>query len=247
VTGTTFVDNRATDAGGALFDGNGAANGFYVTHCIFVGNRATNGGGAIFDFAAGNGSISDSVFRGNSGGSGGAAYLSDLAGASVSHVVVDDNTAVAAGGIWNNSDMAIDNSTFSGNRARAMGGALIDNGGFEDQETVTSTRLTGNSAGDGGAISSSQLGPGMTLTHVIISGNHATRYGGAIYNYGILNALDTQIARNTAGIGGGGIYGDPSQEALSQKAGTTTLTSSLVDRNKPDNCEPLGSTSGCTG
>jgi hypothetical protein len=98
---------------------------------------------------------------------------------------------------------------------------------------VIGTAFIGNSATDGGGIANDrQLG--MSLNEVIIFGNHATAYGGAIYNQSYFTTVTTQITRNIAGSGGGGI--DDSD-------GFTTLlltTTSVLD-NTPDNCEPLGS------
>jgi hypothetical protein len=52
-------------------------------------------------------------------------------------------------------------------------------------------------------------------------------------------ATGTDIIRNEAPGGGGGIY--------DESTATVTLTTSPVTRNKPDNCEPPGSITGCTG
>jgi hypothetical protein len=45
---------------------------------------------------------------------------------------------------------------------------------------------------------------------------------------------------NRAVGGGGGIYDDGTEA-------TVTLTNSLLTGNRPDNCEPLDSITGCTG
>ena len=50
---------------------------------------------------------------------------------------------------------------------------------------------------------------------------------------------DTQITGNRAASGGGGNYDDGTEA-------TVTLTKSSLARNKPDNCEPPGSITGCT-
>jgi len=56
---------------------------------------------------------------------------------------------------------------------------------------------------------------------------------------GIVTASGTPIVHNTAVTAGGGIYNG--------SGGTITLTNSPVLYNKPDNCEPPGSITGCTG
>jgi hypothetical protein len=110
-------------------------------------------------------------------------------------------------------------STVSGNRAAADGGGIYDATGGAD-----------------------------SLTTSTLSGNHAAGYGGGIYNQGYssfwsypssLAAAGTQIIRNRASGGGGGIYDGPDMIVM--------LTNSQVTGNKPDNCEPPGSITGCTG
>jgi hypothetical protein len=73
-----------------------------------------------------------------------------------------------------------------------------------------------------------------------ISGNHAGARGGGLYNQGPAEVSGTQITGNRAVGGGGGIYDDGTEA-------TATLTDSSPAGNKPDNCEPPGSITGCTG
>jgi predicted outer membrane repeat protein len=80
------------------------------------------------------------------------------------------------------------------------------------------------------------------VTTSTLSGNHAAGHGGGIYNQDSvsLTVAGTHITGNRAPGGGGGIFVDGPD-------GTVTLTSSPVTGNKPDNCEPPGSITGCTG
>jgi hypothetical protein len=55
-----------------------------------------------------------------------------------------------------------------------------------------------------------------------------------------MTAENSQITSNRAAAGGGGIY-DDGPNAIS------TLTTGSPAGNKPDNCEPAGSITGCTG
>jgi predicted outer membrane repeat protein len=74
-----------------------------------------------------------------------------------------------------------------------------------------------------------------------ISGNKSGGDGGGIYNTeGDVTATGSSVAHNTAVTGGGGIYEGPGPD-------TATLTSTSVLYNKPDNCSPPGSVTGCTG
>jgi hypothetical protein len=70
-------------------------------------------------------------------------------------------------------------------------------------------------------------------------GTCGARFG--IYNqaYVDLFVAGTPITGNRAHGGGGGIFDEGPENV--------TLTSSPVTGNKPDNCEPPGSITGCTG
>jgi hypothetical protein len=94
---------------------------------------------------------------------------------------------------------------------------------------------------DGGAIYN-EVGPNGAVSELDfgtsdISGNVAGRFGGGLYNEGQVAVTSTQIVRNKAAASGGGI--------ADIGAATVTLTSSLVAKNKPDNCEPANSITGC--
>lgn len=82
---------------------------------------------------------------------------------------------------------------------------------------VTGTTISANQAGgNGGGIVSS---PGGTTTSWSLA--------------------DSTVSGNRAGARGVGIYDDGTEA-------TVTLTKSSLARNKPDNCEPSGSITGCT-
>jgi predicted outer membrane repeat protein len=107
---------------------------------------------------------------------------------------------------------------------------------------MTSTTVSGNYASqDGGGIYNADA-EADSLTTSTVSGNRAAGQGGGIYNqeYADLTAAGTLITGNRAHGGGGGVF-DEGPDI------TVTLTSSPVTGNKPDNCEPPGSITGCTG
>jgi predicted outer membrane repeat protein len=239
VSNATFIGNRATDSGGAIFDGDSPLGGIQVTNCTFSGNVAANFGGAVYDFATGD-SVTGSVFLGNRAGTGGALFLDPAGQAYMSGDKLTGNIAAVNGGAIDSLDsLDLVHSKLSGNRAGGMGGGLyIDPRDFF--ETAADTEFVGNSAAEGGAIANTGF---LELTGVIISGNHASEYGAGIYNVSYFVATNTLITRNAAVWGGGGIYNDVDDENYS----TPTLTSSSVLNNNPDNCDPLGSLPGCAG
>ena len=56
---------------------------------------------------------------------------------------------------------------------------------------------------------------------------------------GTLTLNYSQVSGNSATLGGGGIYSVP--------GGAVSLSSTSVNGNHPDNCEPLSSIAGCIG
>jgi hypothetical protein len=106
--------------------------------------------------------------------------------------------------------------------ASFIGNTATGNGGGIDEGSNDSTQyrgdtISGNHAGgDGGGIVSS---PGGTTTS--------------------FRWLTARFRGIVPGPRGGGIYDDGTEA-------TVTLTKSSLARNKPDNCEPSGSITGCT-
>lgn len=249
VTKSTFTGNQAAQGGGAIFDF--AVYGAHISNSTFTGNTAPDGGAIVNDpiggeslsqvtikgnSATGDGggiysnlasiSVANSVISGNQAGqNGGGIYqeeLEDRVGVDLTGTRVTQNTAANGGGVYNDASVAdFTGSTLCDNSASSDGGGIYDNGG--------------------------PRGPGdyaVNLGTSTVSTNTAGAQGGGIYNAGNaaegdVTATSSKIVHNTA-AGGGGIYDVPSPYT------TVTLTNSPVLYNKVDNCEPLGSITGCT-
>ena len=215
------------------------------------GNTALNGGGI-------------SSGPGNGGAPGPA--TSQL---TVNKSEVDGNTAIApvpqpgsqappiaAGGIANGGNAVLNKTEVDHNTASFTSGAGIVNHGTM---TLNKSEVNGNTAAgsgviaSGGGIVSAQGPPGsvpttLTLNNSVVKNNSAGGDGGGIANGiplpgpmplpgGALTLNHSKVTGNTAAHGGG----------IFNNGGTVTLTASSVTRNTPDNCEPPGTITGCTG
>ena len=272
ITSATFTGNKAKTAGGAIYNGENA--GTTVTKCSFIGNHAASGG-ALFDFAVYGAKITSSSFTGNTAVDGGAILNDPIGGEVLTQDTISGNSASQdGGGIYSNlTTVAVQNSVITGNQAGGDGGGIYQHSleWGKVGPDLTGTRVTKNSAANGGGIysdtsitdltgstvsgntatvdgggidnaGSSRLFDNLNLATSKITDNQAGADGGGIYNVGDLAATSVIITYNTA-AGGGGIYDGPDTET----ADTVTLTTSQVQHNKIDNCEPLGSITGCTG
>ncbi len=219
VAGSTFTDDAAS-FGGAIWDEGSLIS---VSNSIFTRDSATNDGGVYYseegsalhvsgssftqDSAGGDGGainnsqetwVSGSTFSGDSagasGGGEGGALVSNEAVVSSSTFSGDSAGADGSGqgGAIEAEIANVSSSTFSGDSAGAngsgQGGALVGSG------TVIDSTLTGNSAGEGGAIDA--LG-GMTLTSDTLDENAAAGAGSAIDGADKVTAVATIVADNT--------------------------------------------------
>lgn len=270
VTDATFTGNSATYAGGAIYT-NEAAGNTTVTGSTFTKNKAGDIGGAIYNFF--DMKVSDSRFNANQATSGGAIFNNAVGGDSLTGVTMYGNSATQDGGGIYTADCALTlaNSHISGNHAGNDGGGIYQNllVAYPDGLTLTNTSVQGNSAANGGGIYSDNSV--VDLTSSTLEGNDATADGGAIYNdgyvlgFGDVNLGTSTISGNKSGGAGGGIYNTQGHVTATGSSvahntavtgggiydgpgtDTVTLTSTSVLHNKPDNCSPPGSVTGCTG
>jgi len=243
VTGTLFRANSATGSGGAIFNISGQA-GVNLSHAIFAGNTAGNGG-AIYDFSVDGQHVRSSVFSDNQAAACGALCLFSGSSMRLTDIVVRGNSATGGGGggvsATANQGVQIDGGLISGNHAAGLAGGLYLDALWI---RITGTVIEGNSASDGAGLYGSA--EQMSLIRVTVSDNHASGYGGGVYNDWSGQASpsshaadDSQIVGNRAGAGGGGIY-----DAVN---GTFALRNTRVRGNVPDDCEPAASVTGCGG
>jgi predicted outer membrane repeat protein len=211
---SVFSDNKAVgytgeDADETTGDGGairvGGWGSLRVSDSTFTGNTAYDDGGAILSQTHGGSvMITRSVFEDNNNtvGRGGAVYF-----------VMDNDELAALGedaGVHEN--VSIVGSTFEGNKALSDdGGAIAFDGDSIGPITVNieDTTFTYNwSSRDGGALFAYQLYSTITLSDVVFENNEGD-WGGAIYlsSTSDLIMTGTEIARNTAYYGGGGLYG----------------------------------------
>ncbi|WP_328924917.1 hypothetical protein OG429_09865 [Streptomyces sp. NBC_00190] len=179
--------------------------------------------------------VKEATVAGNHANNGGGIFNEAGATLNLIRSVVRHNTAAdSGGGIRNQGTLTLSGSTLSDNSAD-NGGGLANFG----SATLSGSKVRDNYADNGAGILNANA---LTLNHSTVSRNTASLQGGGIRtDGGTVNLTDSEVRHNTAngGIGsGGGIFNNGS---------TVTLDRSAVRDNRPDNCAPLGSVTGCTG
>ena len=230
------VDHNTSGSGGGIASGPGGENAPVTGSSLTLNgsrvdhNEAAEGGGEASGGGIANGGTA--VLRGSS---------------------VDHNSAPggAGAGIFNHGTMTITGSHITGNTAPAdsagndgvVGGIANINFGIPPSGgsgvlTMSGSTVSGNSAsGFGGGLGNAPDST-ATITGSSVSGNSAGGPGGGVVNFGRLAMTGSRVLDNTAAAGGG---------IANQEGGTVTLTGTRVAGNTPDNCEPPGTITGCTG
>jgi|GEM_PF-666750 len=137
------------------------------------------------------------------------------------------------GAIYNEGDLTVSGCIFTGNRANAGGGAIavradgvltVTGSVFTGNNTgdtsnyggaiiiydhgtadITDSTFTENTAGRGGAVYVGDTACSLTVHGCTFTGNTASGYGGAVYNYGTSAVTGSTFADNTAASNGGAI------------------------------------------
>jgi hypothetical protein len=151
---------------------------------------------------------------------GGAGIYNDHAMLVVSNCVVTGNSAGSnsGGGIYNDHGaLIINNCVISGNSS-GSGGGIENDGMYSGSATlnISNSTICNNSAAYGGAIANSGsgtsgAGASAQISNCTISGNSASSWGGAVFNWGVygsanLMVANTTLSGNSATINAGGVY-----------------------------------------
>ena len=135
VKNATFTGNTSSLKGGAIFNRDGNVT---ITSSTFRGNSVpTSAGGAVLNESGNTGTlgtinITGSTFEGNTAGNGGAVWNGFDGKVEIADSTFKGNTALAEGGIGqggaitNADQMTITGSTFEGNQAGKIGGAIFN-------------------------------------------------------------------------------------------------------------------------
>ena len=135
VKNATFTDNTSSLKGGAIFNRDGTVT---ITNSTFKGNSVPkSAGGAVLNESGNTGirgtiTITGSTFEGNKAGNGGAVWNGSNGKVEIADSTFKGNTALAEGGIGqggaitNADQMTITGSTFEGNQAGKIGGAIFN-------------------------------------------------------------------------------------------------------------------------
>ncbi len=240
-----------------------------------TGNTTSGSAGGILNHA-GTLTLNASQVNGNTAAVGGGGIASGTGGMggngssklTVNFSQVNGNTSdggpmAGAGGIANGGTATINASQVNGNTAPgAFGGGILNHGAM----TVNASQVNGNAAltdgsgdqGGGGGIANLNITPltgaadsgVLTVNLSQVRNNSGTGLGGGILENGVnpddslgapggpLTLKLSQVTGNTAAEGGG-IY--------ASSGSPVALKLTLVARNAPGNCFPLGSIPRCKG
>ena len=238
------------------------------------GNTTSGSGGGILNHA-GTLSLNTSQVNGNTAAVGGGGIASGTGGMggngsstlTVNFSQVNGNTSnggplAGAGGIANGGTAIINASQVTGNTAPgAFGGGILNHGAMtinlSEVDNNTTPADSPGGQGGGGGIANLNITPltgapdsgVLTVNLSQVRNNSAGGPGGGILEDGVnpddslgapggpLTLKVSQVTGNTAAEGGG-IY--------ASSGSPVALKVTLVARNVPDNCFPLGSIPGCT-
>jgi hypothetical protein len=192
VDGLTIRNGKATNGGGAFFNGGGTLN-----NCTLSGNSATGGGGA---FLNGGGILNNCTLSGNCAedggfvifGGGGGVYF--YCGGTINNCKLVNNSAEAnGGGAKLDYGGVLNNSVLSGNVAGNYGGGVL----FSFGGTLNNCTVSKNSSGVA-------FLPGGVLNNSIIWGNTSFGSGSDILHP--LPHFEQGIVRNAC-VSNGVVHG----------------------------------------
>jgi predicted outer membrane repeat protein len=199
--GTLIVANSTMDSNSGFFAAGGAIenlNTLTVTNSTFSNNTAFDGG--AIDTNSGALTVTGSTFVDNTAmqprGVGGAPPPTR----SLGPIRPADGFTGSGGAIFicSCTSAQITNSTFSGNVATGIGGAILAEGGL----TLTQVTVNGNSAGEGGGIFVDNPDGGALLArNTLIAVNTLSGSGGT--GPDVNGAIDPASTNNLIGVGDG--------------------------------------------
>ncbi|MEM7119280.1 MAG: right-handed parallel beta-helix repeat-containing protein, partial [Chloroflexota bacterium] len=207
---TTFINNRADIAGGAVHQNPSSTIDVLIENSVFDNNHVTDGHSGALYVLDGNVTVRNSTFKNNSSSSG-------------------DAGAVL---LQSSSSVLIENSEFSNNSADTLGGALRILGADNSNPLIIrSTEFNDNSADEhGGAIYATGSLTNLNISDSTFSGNAAELEGGAIYHKdGTFSIENSEFSNNRAGSLGGALL-----ITNAATANPMVITSSQFNNNSAD-------------
>ena len=249
VKNATFTGNTSSLKGGAIFNRDGNVT---ITDSTFKGNSVpTSAGGAVLNESGNTGisgtiTITGSTFEGNKAGNGGAVWNGSDGKVTIKNSTFKDNTALAEGGlgqggaITNADQMTITGSTFEGNQAGKLGGAIFNaasgNLTFNGTNTFTNNTAAGNTNDiyNAGTITVTD-GTTTLNSGLILAGNATVTVTGGTLDMASGSTLD--MGSGTLIINGGTFVADA---GLLIKNGATTGSYAANDENKVTDTNIVG-------
>lgn len=196
------------DGGGLItLSGNNAVRVFEVERgnltlqnlTVADGNAGSGDGGGIWS-ESGTLTLSGVTLSNNRAQVGGALYL-NLSTTTIQNSTIANNSATEGGGGLHyyregqsGGPLVISGSTFVGNSAANLGGAMRLTGSGGAGLQLTNSTFVDNQASNSGAIYHGELQ--STITHTTFSGNSASEYVAGIFNSGGTLAIGNSIIAN---------------------------------------------------
>ena len=207
VNGASFNQNHADYRGGAIYIG---TNGVLTTNnATFSKNTATDSGGAILTAKSGAVNLNNSQFTQNEGKSGGAVFF----------------------GTGENVYFSANNSTFTGNKASASGGALYLASGLATENILlTGCEVSGNSATTSGGGMYIASGSNAVINNLTAT-NNSSKTGGIIY----ITSANTKMKLDGATISGNTATNGPAIYSGNASIVITVKRGALNDLDTPSN------------
>ena len=222
ITGTKFIDNKATaGVGGVFYCKDTAGPKIKIENAEFTGNTATAEGSAIF-FKNGTWTVTNTAFNNNTSVSNGGAIYAHTGTLSLTGGSFSGNktTSGGVGGgaiyVTTNAKLTVDGTTFSKNAAQktgetgaGKGGAICIANSAAASHTIKNATFTANTdALAGGALFIDTKA--VEIDGCTFDGNSAKGHGGAIHATGaatftIKNSTFEKNVLN-ADLAGGAIY-----------------------------------------
>ncbi|WP_419812363.1 putative Ig domain-containing protein [Bacterioplanoides sp.] len=260
---STLSNNTASSAAGGVMSTTRTdltiTNSVFEDNTSLADNRQSGGGAMAFSFSDADGgsvTIRESAFRRNRANNRGGALLHDLSGGRsqtltdvriiIEDTVFEDNEALqsststfVSGGalyITGSADLHIDRSTFGGNSADTLGGAVYLAGFPIDAEngqvSITDTTFASNESIRGGAmaIRGGQRSLTVVTDRSTYRGNTAISTGGAIEFSGAnvsLQLISSTFDGNTAGAGGSVLDFESGNASIQHSTLTNNTVTSL--------------------